>query len=267
MQYIRYLPKNHLSRVVGRLAHLREPKWLARRARDWFVKRYNINLDEAELPLEQYESIGDLFIRRLKPGARPIQGSVVHPCDAVLTVAGKVESDRLIQTKGIDYSLNELLRDPSAVSAFLGGHFLTYYLCPTDYHRVHSPISGTVEKVIHVPGRLWPVNPWSVENISQLFAVNERVIFRLRTAVGPVAVVMVGATNVGQISVSFDSSIRTNVAGALTTAVRDYKHSIKVGDELGIFHMGSSVVVVYPEGALKELPAIGPVKLGQAIAP
>jgi phosphatidylserine decarboxylase len=132
---------------------------------------------------------------------------------------------------------------------------------------VHSPVAGSVTKTVHVPGRLWPVNPWSVENISQLFAVNERVVFRLTTAVGPVAVVMIGATNVGHISVSFDESVRTNVSNVKKPVVKNYSNvQVKAGDELGIFHMGSSVVVVYPEGALPSLPNAGvPVKLGQKV--
>jgi phosphatidylserine decarboxylase len=267
MEYIRYLPKNHVSRWIGKIVHQREPKWLVEKARAWFIERYKINMAEAEFSVDQYPSIGDLFIRKLKPGARPIQGAVVHPCDAQLTVTGEVRGDRLIQSKGIDYSLNEFLFDSSAADTFQGGQFFTYYLCPTDYHRVHTPIAGEVTKTIHVPGRLWPVNPWSVENISQLFAVNERLVFRLQTAQGPVAVVMIGATNVGQISVSFDPKIRTNVAGITTPVTKNYSPAVKVaaGDELGIFHMGSSVVVVYPPGVVNKAPLAGPVKLGEAL--
>lgn len=267
MQYIRYLPKNHLSRFVGKLVHCREPRWLVEKAKNWFVERYKINMDEAELPLAAYPSIGDLFIRRLKPGVRPIQGDLIHPCDAKLTVTGEVTGDQLIQTKGIHYSLNEFLCDSTAADVFKGGHYLTYYLCPTDYHRVHSPIAGEVVKTVHVPGRLWPVNPWSVENISQLFAINERVVFRLDTALGPVAVVMIGATNVGHISVSFNPKIRTNVVGLKAPVTQNYNPPVKVnvGDELGIFHMGSSVVVVYPPDVLSQLPSPGAVKLGSPL--
>lgn len=267
MEYIRYLPKNHMSRIVGRVVHLREPKWIATRARDWFVKRYGINMEEAELPLENYPSIGDVFIRRLKSGARPIEGKIVHPCDGMLTTMGSIKSDLILQTKGIDYSLGELLHDPTAIDQFKGGHYLTYYLCPTDYHRVHSPVAGIVEKVVHVPGRLWPVNPWSVENVSQLFAINERVVFRIQTDRGPVAIVMIGATNVGHISVSFDPTIRTNTYGLKLPVVKNYPAPLKinVGDELGVFHMGSSAVVVYPDKALAALPDAGPVRLGQRL--
>lgn len=266
MEYVRFLPKNSLSRLMGRLAKLRHPAALSRKARDWFVKKYKIDMSEAEFSLEHYPTLADLFIRRLKPGARPIGEGLVHPCDGVLTRVGRVEEGRLIQSKGIDYSINELLKGEEAHRAFNKGTYLTYYLCPTDYHRVHSPITGALEEVVHVPGRLWPVNPWSVENISQLFAINERVVFNIATPNGRVSLVMVGATNVGQISVTADPSLRTNCGGD-TPVVRKFESPIPVhkGDELGTFHMGSSVVVVYPESILSEPPRSGVVKMGQSL--
>lgn len=267
MEYIRVLPKKALSRTIGKVVRLKNPSWFALKARDWFIKRYKIDVNEAEFALEKYPTIGDLFIRRLKKGARPIGEGIVHPCDGKLTVAGDMNDGVLVQTKGIQYSVDELLKDPTAHSRFQGGKYTTYYLCPTDYHRVHSPVSGEITNVVHIPGRLWPVNPWSVENITQLFAINERVVFNIKTAEGPVALVMVGATNVGDISVAFDESVRTN---RCEPAVLDEKiyipHiPIKKGDELGTFHMGSSVVVVYAKGILPSTPSLGPAKLGETV--
>lgn len=267
MEYVRLLPKKALSRTVGKIVRAKNPKWFAVKARDWFIKRYKININEAELDLDAYPTIGDLFIRKLKKGIRPIGQGIVHPCDGNLTVAGEMHGGTLVQTKGISYSLNELLKDPNAEHKFEGGKYLTYYLCPTDYHRVHSPVEGEVTSVVHVPGRLWPVNPWSVENISQLFAINERVVFNIKTAQGPVALVMVGATNVGEISVAFDESIRTNrpEADVLDEKVYIPHIPIQKGAELGTFHMGSSVVVVYPKGMLSKIPRLGPVKLAESV--
>ena len=266
MEYVRWLPKKVMSRWVGHATRSRVPV-LAEAARDWFVKRYQINMAEAEKPLSEYPTISELFTRRLKAGVRPIGQGTVHPCDGVLTQAGPVESGQIVQTKGITYSVDELLKDANASQTFAEGFFCTYYLCPTDYHRVHSPVEGVVESVRHVPGQLWPVNPWSVENISQLFAINERVIFNIKTSFGPVALVMVGATNVGEISVSFDDSVRTNRPDRNQITVRDYSPAVAIskGQELGIFHMGSSVVVVYPKGHLVAAPQKGPVKMGGSL--
>lgn len=276
MEYVRLLPKNTLSRTVGKIVRVKSPAWIARKARDWFIKRYNINMAEAEHDLESYPTIGDLFIRRLKPGVRPIGSGVVHPCDGVLTQAGEIKNGMLIQAKGIEYSVADLLKDRAAYEIYEGGYFLTYYLCPTDYHRVHTPIAAECTAVTHVPGRLWPVNPWSVENISQLFAINERVIFHLRPLAEPSAnsaLVMVGATNVGEISVSFDDAVRTNLASGLfslgdaTPETKTYSPPVRLekGDEAGIFHMGSSVVMLYQKGVLSRLPKLGPVRLGESL--
>lgn len=268
MEILKVLPKNLLSRMVGELTNLELPGIVAIKARDWFIKRYKINMDEAELPLSHYPSIAKLFIRKLKPGIRPIQAGYVHPCDGVLTHAEKIKDDTLVQAKGRDYNLSKLLMDEQAPRIFDGGSHLVYYLCPTDYHRVHSPVDGQVKKVTHVPGHLWPVNEWSVKNIPNLFAVNERIIFHIETQNGPVALVMVGATNVGKITVSFDPEIIANQRGRQKGPFeKNYAKPISVhrGDELGVFNMGSTVVVLYAKGMLKALPQLGPVKLGRSV--
>jgi phosphatidylserine decarboxylase len=276
MELLRILPKNLISRLTGDIVSLENPKWLVTAARNWFAKRYKINLAEAEFPIEHYSSIQKLFTRKLKPGIRPIGEGLVHPCDARLTLAEIIEQNTLIQAKGKTYDLNELLASSSAAEEFQNGAALVYYLCPTDYHRVHSPVDGEVVEVIHVPGELWPVNEWSVQNIQNLFSVNERVIYKIKTPLGLVALVMVGATNVGQISVSFDSSIVTNsvknnksvISWAGTTPFyKKYNppHQIKKGEELGVFNMGSTVVMIYAKNMLNVVPRLGAVKLGASL--
>jgi phosphatidylserine decarboxylase len=269
MEYVRLLPKKALSRFVGRLAQLEKPSWIVEKGKDWFARRYHLNLGEAEKNIGDYQSLQALFTRRLKPGARPLGAGVVHPCDGELTRVVAIEDGHLVQAKGITYSLSEFLKEPVAeLGVFRSGLQLTYYLCPTDYHRVHAPLDAHVTKVTHVPGELWPVNPWSVENISQLFCRNERVVFHLSTALGPVVLVMVGATNVGEIEVTFDQTIRTNV-GSSTAAVFSKTYTpplpLKKGDELGVFRMGSSVVLIFPKDAISPWPAQGSVRLGQEL--
>jgi phosphatidylserine decarboxylase len=267
MEILKVLPKNAISRLTGGLVALEHPRWVAQNARDWFIKRYNINMSEAELPLESYPSIAKLFTRKLKPGIRPIGEGLVHPCDGQLTCAEQIDSNRLIQAKGQHYKLNELLVDEQALNTYGGGAHLVYYLCPTDYHRVHAPVDGEITDVVHVPGALWPVNEWSVQNISDLFSVNERVIFNIKTALGPVALVMVGATNVGKITVSFDPCVVGNQGDFKTPHRKHYDNPVRVkkGDELGIFNMGSTVVMIYPKNMLNVLPKLGATKLGQSL--
>ncbi len=215
-----------------------------------FAKAYNINLQEAEFSIENYQSLGEFFIRKLKPGVRPIGNTwALHPADAVITQAARIQSGNLIQAKNKTYSVTQFTADESALKKWDNGIFLTYYLCPTDYHRVHSPVSGTIRKVVHIPGALWPVNAWSTENIQELFSINERVFVEIETDRGLVGVMFVAATNVGQIILSFDSEIVGNQF-VKTKIEKAYSHKINKGDELGAFRMGSTVVMLYAKGVL-----------------
>lgn len=257
------LPKDDMSYWVGRLLHQSLPGALRVESMRAFAKAYNIDLEEAEKPLEDYKSIGDLFTRKLRDDARPIGSGLVHPCDAKIAEAGAIRNSKIMQVKGIDYPVPALLQNDEMASRFTGGSFVTYYLCPTDYHRVHTPLDLSVEWVSHVPGAFWPVNSWSVRNVPQLYTLNERVAMMFRTDEGEsLALVMVAATNVGSISVSFDDRIKTDVrpkdrkiteytyGGDTFDSVKGPKTTsheplhLKKGDEVGIFSMGSSVVML-----------------------
>ncbi len=236
-----------------------------------FARRYNIDLAEAEKPIAEYKTIGDLFTRKLKPGMRPLSPSpVVHPCDGELTVWGRISERQLLQAKGVSYSLETFVNDPLAFEKWRDGVYLTYYLCPTDYHRVHSPVSGKITSVDLIPGDLWPVNALSTAKVPNLFALNERVVVQIQTEAGPVCVVFVGATNVGKITLSFDETVTTNHhprPSVITHLHYEFPRIIEKAAELGIFHMGSTVVVLYSLAVLKNLGAIeniksGPVRMG-----
>lgn len=251
--FIPVLPKAEMSRAVGRLVHKRIPGPVGRKAVEWFAKYYKIDMNEAEFPIEHYPSIGELFTRRLKPGARPIGPGIVHPADSVITEAGLIEEMQLIQAKGRAYTLPEFLRSNHWALAFEGGTFFTYYLCPTDYHRVHCPVAGEVKWSCHVPGELWPVNEWSVGAIENLFSVNERVVSIVETPAGKVGIVMVAATNVGDIGVSFDESISTIGRGperAAKEKIYDPPRPLNKGDEFGVFRMGSTVILLFEKGMI-----------------
>lgn len=249
-RYLRYVPKNHLSRAVGRLVHARLPRPVARRLVRWFAKTYQIDVDAAAQPVHHYPSIGHFFIRDLREGLRPIEGDFVSPVDGVLRNYGVIENGRLEQIKGKSYTVARFLGDDESAQRYERGAFFNLYLSPQDYHHVHSPVGGNIARSVHIPGKLWPVNDWSLANVDELFSINERVVTFIDTeAYGRVAVVMIGATNVGKISVVYDNFI-SNAAGTNTTAVRNYTPPvpIRAGDRLGTFHMGSSVVVLLEPG-------------------
>ncbi len=232
--------------------HLRLPSFLSRIIIKIFAKAYRINLAEAEFHIEKYPSLGEFFVRKLKTGLRPIgQTWALHPADSLITQAGKISAGQLIQAKNKTYSLQSFTQDKQALARYNNGAFLTYYLCPLDYHRVHSPVDGEIKRVLHIPGSLWPVNSWSTENIHELFSVNERVLVEIETARGLVGVMFVGATNVGKIILSFDAEIIGNQL--LSSAVKEKTYSnlqLKKGDELGMFRMGSTIVMLYAENTI-----------------
>lgn len=250
MKSLYLIPKNCLSLVLGALAHVRWPEplnqWLLRT----FTNYYKINLAEAEYPIEKYKSLGDFFVRHLRDGARPLGGDwAVNPADSELTQMGRIRGGQVIYAKDRGYMLEEFLADSSAHDKYANGQFFTYYLCPADYHRVHSAVAGEITQIIHIPGALWPVNKWAIENIRNLFVVNERVVVEIRTDRGPVAAVFVGATNVGSIEIFKESKLKTNrfLQGSKPTYYKfERPMPISKGEQLGLFRMGSTVVMVYP---------------------
>jgi phosphatidylserine decarboxylase len=247
-RYLRYVPKNRLSRAVGRLVHARLPRPIARMLVHRFARAYKIDTAAAGKPLHHYPSIGHFFIRDLREGLRPIESDFVSPVDGVLRNYGIVENGRIEQVKGKTYTVESFLGDAGYARRYIGGTFFNLYLSPQDYHHVHSPIGGGITRSVHIPGKLWPVNDWSLANIDELFSVNERVVTYIESNLGLVAVVMIGATNVGKISVSYDSFISNT--GRTETNARDYQPPVPIaaGDRLGTFHMGSSVVVLLEPG-------------------
>jgi phosphatidylserine decarboxylase len=268
-RYLRYVPKNHLSRVMGRLVHARLPRPIARRLVRWFANTYEIDISAASRDLHDYPSIGHFFIRDLREGLRPIEGAFVSPVDGTLRGFGPVTNGRLEQVKGKTYTLQGFLADEGNASRYENGVYFNLYLSPQDYHHVHSPAGGTIARSVHIPGKLWPVNDWSLANVDDLFSINERVVTYIDCSLGRVAVVMVGATNVGKISVAYDSFI-SNVTGTKTPVARDYSppKPIAAGDRLGTFHMGSSVVVLVEAGRIdvdRIAVTPGKVRYGQAL--
>lgn len=271
--FMMLLPKNIVSRLFGAFTRLRIPL-LSTCARDWFANHYKLKMDEAEKPLSAYPNIAKLFIRHLKPGARPIAASeVVSPVDGHLSQTGVFDGEmtEMIQCKGKTYSLTSLLRDADLANKFKGGCWATIYLAPFNYHRIHSPVEGELLSAHYCPGRLWPVNLGSVERIEGLFAINERLTSRIRmTAGGEMLVVKVGATNVGRISVEYSESLITN-AGLLPRSKPRFDWlplahiDFEKGGELACFEMGSTVILVANKEIRERNPSLFQSALGKDV--
>lgn len=259
-----------LSRVTGRLSDLRLPPAVLAPAIRTYARAYGVDLSEAELPSEAYASFNAFFTRRLRAGARPVaggEGVVVSPSDSRLSAIGEVPADgRLEQVKGSTYSIEALLGSAQDAAPFRVGVHATLYLSPAMYHRVHSPVDGRVTGWRYLPGRLFPVNAAGVRSVPGLFARNERVALFLDTeAHGPVAVVLVGAANVGRMSLAF-ADLVTNRGRPAGRVVPDEPVVLRRGDEIGAFNLGSTVVLLLADPGLA--PAAGPgelVRMGQPL--
>lgn len=243
-----------VSRFVGQCADLELPPAVMRAVIRSYVRAWNVDLTEIAEPLESFRTFDAFFTRRLRPGARtvtPGPTTLVSPVDGRLVAHGTIERGELLQVKGVTYTVEALLDDPDAARRFHGGTYFTLYLSPRDYHRIHCPIDGEVLGYRYVPGRLFPVNRIGLEHVQGLFWRNERITTYLRTAIGQVAVVKVGATSVGRITVSY-ADVRTNDGVAEPQAIYYARpKAINKGSELGVFHLGSTVVL------LVEPPAVG----------
>jgi phosphatidylserine decarboxylase len=270
---LRALPRKRLSRWLGRLARVEAPEPMLSTAMRAYCRAYDVDLSECEVPATGFETFDAFFTRRLKSGARAIDrdpGTVVSPADGRIEDVGVIQPGASFHVKGRRYDVAELLGDPGAGVEFEGGSFVVVYLAPRDYHRVHAPVDGAVTALRHVPGTLFPVNAFGVAHVPNLLARNERVVVHQRSELhGRVTTVMVGAVGVGRISVSFDDSVITNDGRQPGLRVYgDAPPQLERGAELGVFHLGSTVVLfTTPDEPLELLTEFGRrVRMGEAIA-
>lgn len=255
LQYVS--PTHFCSAIAGRLASVRKEEvknFLIRR----FIELYAVDLSDAEIENpDQFVDFNDFFTRALKVDARPIDHAIeaiVSPVDGKVSQRGIMDGQTLIQAKGKAFDLLRLLGGKREwADLFTGGSFATLYLAPQNYHRVHMPISGLLEQMLYVPGRLFSVNPLSVDHIPQLYSGNERVICLFQTQLGPVAIILVGAMIVGSIEMSWHGGVRPT-AGEKQLQTWDYRArqiQLNKGAELGRFLLGSTVILLFPKGAIQ----------------
>lgn len=271
----RILPKYLLTALIYRLARIRTvaiKDFLIRR----FIGIYKVDVQELKHPVpEGYPTFNDFFIRELAPGARPVDGSaqsIVSPVDGTVSAVGRIDRDRIIQAKGLDYTVTDLLAtDTADAGQYVDGAFATLYLAPYDYHRVHAPVSGELVALRYVPGDLFSVNAGTMNHVPRLFVRNERVVCHLRTTFGPLAVILVGALNVGTISTRWTGALRPRSGGVVEQFdLRDLGDALSIakGDTIGWFNMGSTVILLVPPGAsdgFAALEAGQTLRMGQSI--
>lgn len=259
-------PQHAISRMAGKLAESRQPL-IRQRFIEWFIQRYGVNMQEAAKEnASDYETFNDFFTRALKPGMRNTtvaEGTFISPVDGCISETGAIDGDRLLQAKGQTYSLTDLLGgDPAAATPFENGHFATIYLAPKDYHRIHMPLAGKLTRMVYVPGQLFSVNPVTAQNVSRLFARNERVVCFFETEAGPMAMVLVGAMIVASVSTVWAGRVAPNRGGIQTTDYPAGQVSLEGGAEMGRFHLGSTVVLAFGNNKTEWDPSL---KAGQVV--
>ena len=270
LYFLWILPRNLFSRICGWYAELRIPHFILHPLIRLFCLIYKVDLSESERPLEGFDSFNAFFTRKLKPGLRPLapgKDAVLSPVDGTLGEFGEIREERLIQSKGLDYRLQDLLLDPGRAAKYDEGLFITLYLAPHNYHRIHSMVDGKVLEFAYIPGDLWTVSPLGVKQVPGLFARNERIVTYLETEYGECALVKVGATVVGKIRVKYHQQV-TNLRGGKKRFVKlDRPWQVKRGEEIGLFELGSSVICLFSKGQVEsaDLQTGKPVRFGQSL--
>lgn len=242
--------RKSISRITGTFAK----SSLSRKLIPWFAKTYGIRLEDAEKHWQEYRSLNDFFTRRLKLGLRPIDSGIealASPVDAAITGMGPIQSGQLLNIKGQDYTLAQLLNQSPRLVNYIDGFYFVLYLSPTDYHRIHIPISGKIIETEHIPGKVYPVNEFGLRHMRTVLSRNERLVTYVQHEFGELAVVKVGAMNVSSIQY-----------------VNPLPENLVVGDELAYFEFGSTVVLLLENHTFTSRPDLmvgKKVKMGEAL--
>lgn len=269
----RILPKHTLSRLVGKIAESKRP-WLKNFLIDRAISAFAINMEEAaSADLNDYDNFNAFFTRELKAGTRPVDmddHSVCCPADGVISQSGIIDRQRILQAKGIDYSVSRLLGNSSSAQKFQDGSFATIYLSPRDYHRVHMPIAGKLRTTRYIPGELFSVNDKTAQGLDGLFARNERLVCEFNSElVGDFAVIFVGAMLVAGIETVWGGYEKPGPGAVRESDYSDQELAYAKGEEIGQFRFGSTVIVLFGENkvsGLENLSLKAPVIMGEKLA-
>ena len=269
-QYL--IPKRALTVLAGKIAGLNGGVFTTALIR-WFVRRYQVNMVEAANPdLASYPSFNAFFTRPLRAGARPLaKAPYICPVDGAISQFGAIAADQVFQAKGHTYSTSALVGGDALLAAqFQNGSFATLYLSPRDYHRIHMPCDGELRRMIYVPGDLFSVNPTTARGVPGLFARNERVVCVFDSARGPFVLTLVGATIVGSMATVWHGLVNPPRSPQVCEWHYDPgKVSLRQGEEMGRFLLGSTVVMLFPAAGLQFNPLwvpAKPIRLGEAMA-
>lgn len=261
------LPQHQLSRLVGKVAASEQP--ILKTAVIYaFKQKYGIDLSIAEAEeISKYPSFNAFFTRALKEGVRQVDPEPTHivsPADGTISQLGKINAGEIFQAKGQSFSVDQLIADPQLAKPFQQGEFVTVYLSPKDYHRVHMPFAGKLTETLYIPGELYSVNQVTAENIPGLFARNERMVCLFDTEIGRMAVVLVGAMIVAGIETVATGKVKPN--GRIEVQQHDLQ--LEKGDELGRFYLGSTAIVLFEKDKVqwdRQLKANDLVQMGGRI--
>ncbi len=276
LQYL--LPKQGLTRLAGWGAD-KQGGWLTQLVIKAFARFYKVDMKEAQDPeFSAYRTFNEFFVRPLRDGVRPItaeENCLAQPADGAISQLGMIHDGQILQAKGHHYSLEALLAGNYLLAAeFQNGQFVTTYLAPSDYHRVHMPCHGVLREMIYVPGDLFSVNPLTAANVPNLFARNERVICIFDTEFGPMAQILVGATIVGSIKTVWAGTITPPREGVIRRwtypqAGTDGAVVLEKGQEMGRFKLGSTVINLFAEGKVHLAPQLNSgsiTRMGEVLA-
>lgn len=265
------LPQHALSRLAGSLASS-ERAWIKDLLIRRFAAAYKVDLGEAARKIEDFTSFNDFFTRELKAGARPLADAdafILSPADGAISQLGTISKGRIFQAKGRDFSASELLGHGEDIArGFEGGSFITIYLSPRDYHRVHMPASGRLQSTAYIPGDLFSVNQQTAESVDRLFARNERLACLFDGADGRFASVMVGAMIVAGIDPVWPHRFSAHASDVVHENFAAEDREFAAGDEMGRFYLGSTVVLLFEKGRAEWLETLGPgnaIRMGEAI--
>jgi phosphatidylserine decarboxylase len=269
----RMLPKHGLSRVIAKLAESKRP-WLKNKLISAAIKAFDINMAEAATEdLDAYENFNAFFTRELKAGVRPIdtsKTSLISPADGAISQAGQISKNRILQAKGIDYSVSRLVGNSTQALTYENGSFATIYLSPKDYHRVHMPISGKLLSSRYIPGELFSVNDQTAQAMPGLFARNERLVCEFESAeFGRFSLIFVGAMLVAGIETIWSGFEKPGPGAVRETDYSEDAFRFAKGDEIGRFKFGSTVILLFPQQSIEWSDNIKPsatVKMGEKIA-
>lgn len=251
--FFRILPTCLLSRLVGYIAQLPLPEFILKSIINRYCETYNVNRKEYLIPDSGFRNFDMFFTRQLKDGIHKIdtgKKTVISPVDGRVQEYGEIKGNSILQAKGIDYSLEKLVPSRTA-REFYNGSFMTIYLSPSDYHRIHSPVNGHLKGYYNIPGKLFTVQEFMVKGYKGLYSINERLISYIQTDNSLVAVCKIGALDVGRITLSYSKTV-TNRAFRKKEEKLFHNNSlpIKKGDELGIFHIGSTIILLFQKNMM-----------------